>query len=84
MFTYKETIGRYRIVCHEEHPIAVQAEFRINGIDPDTYTVLYWSSNDLYEAECMLAECQKRASAYKTYWLEDNGTEEVIERSVGF
>ena len=84
MFTYKETIARYRIVCHEEHPDSVKAEFRINGINPDTHTILYWSSNDLYDAECMLAECQKRAPAYKTYTMIDNGTEEVIERSVGF
>jgi hypothetical protein len=32
----------------------------------------------------MLAECQKRAPAYKTYTMIDNGGEEVVERSVGF
>ena len=81
METYKERIGRYRIVYHEEHPDAVKAEYRLNGIDPDTHLSLYWSSNDVYDAECMLAECQKRAPAYKTYSLVDAGKEEIIERA---
>lgn len=80
MATYKETIGRYRIVYHEEHSDARKAEYRINGIDPDNLRVLYWSSNDVYDAECMLAECQKRAPAYKTYYMVDAGKEEVVER----
>jgi hypothetical protein len=80
MATYKETIGRYRIVYHEEHSDARKAEYRINGIDPDTHRVLYWSSNDVYDAECMLAECTKRAPGYKTYSLVDGGAEEVVER----
>lgn len=80
MATYKETIGRYRIVYHEEHSDAVKAEYRINGIDPDTHRVLYWSSNDVYDAECMLAECTKRAPGYKTYSMVDGGAEEVVER----
>jgi hypothetical protein len=83
MATYKEHIGRYRIVFHEEYSDAVKAELRISGIDPDAHTTLYWSSNDLYDADCMLAECQKRAPAHKTYWLEDNGTEEFVERQLG-
>ena len=81
MATYKERIGRYRIVYHEELPEAHKAEMRICGIDPDTRRVLYWSSNDVYDAECMLAECQKRAPAYKTYFLVDAGKEEVVERA---
>jgi len=80
METYKERIGRYRIVYHEEHSDARKAEYRISGIDPDTLRVLYWSSNDVYDAECMLAECEKRAPAYKTYYLVDAGAEEVVER----
>lgn len=80
METYKERIGRYRIVYHEEHSDARKAEYRISGIDPDTLRVLYWSSNDVYDAECMLAECEKRAPAYKTYYLVDGGAEEVVER----
>ena len=82
MATYKETIGRYRIVYHEEHSDAVKAEYRINGIDPDTHRVLYWSSNDVYDAECMLAECTKRAPGYKTYSMVDAGAEEVVVRVV--
>jgi hypothetical protein len=82
METYKERIGRYRIVYHEEHSDARKAEYRISGIDPDTLRVLYWSSNDLDDAECMLAECEKRAPAYKTYSLVDAGAEEVVERAV--
>ena len=81
MATYKETIGRYRIVYHEEHSVAVKAEYRINGIDPDTHRLLYWSSNDVYDAECMLAECEKRAPGYKTYYMIDAGKEEIIERA---
>ena len=33
MATYKEHIGRYRIVFHEEYSDAVKAEFRINGTE---------------------------------------------------
>jgi hypothetical protein len=36
----------------------------------------------VYDAECMLAECEKRAPAYKTYYLVDAGAEEVVERAV--
>lgn len=81
METYKERIGRYRIVYHEEHSDVVKAEYRINGIDPDTHRVLYWSSNDVYDAECMLAKCEKRAPGYKTYYMIDAGKEEIIERA---
>ena len=79
MDKYMERIGRYRIVYHEEHSDARKAEYRISGIDPDTLRVLYWSSNDVYDAECMLAECEKRAPAYKTYYLVDAGAEETVE-----
>lgn len=82
MATYKEHIGRYRIVYHEEMSEDRKAEYRISGIDPDDLTTLYWSSNDLYDADCMLAECQKRAPSYKTYWMEDNGCEEWVERNI--
>ncbi len=82
MDKYMERIGRYRIVYHEEHSDARKAEYRISGIDPDTLRVLYWSSNDVYDAECMLAECEKRAPAYKTYYLVDAGAEEMVERAV--
>lgn len=81
MATYKERIGRYRIVYHEELPEAHKAEYRLSGIDPDARRVLYWSSNDLDAADRELAYCQKHAPSYKTYWLEDNGVEEIIDRA---
>ena len=83
MANYQMKVGRYRIVLHEEHPEDIKASYRLNGIDPDKHTMLYWSSNDINEAEETLAICQKRAPAYKTYSLIDNGTEEVIDLDVG-
>ena len=81
METYRERIGRYRIVYHEELPEAHKAEYRISGIDPDARRVLYWSSNDLAHADEELAYCQKHAPSYKTYYLIDAGKEEVVERA---
>lgn len=81
MDKYKETIGRYRIVYHEEHSDARKAEYRISGIDPDTLRVLYWSSNNVYDAEKEFAYCEKHAPGYKTYYLVD-GAEETVELAV--
>lgn len=82
METYKERIGRYRIVYHEELPEAHKAEYRLNGIDPDARRVLYWSSNDFNAADEMLTECiVNNASRFKTYYLVDAGKEEIVERA---
>lgn len=81
METYKERIGRYRIVYHDELPEAHKAEMRLCGIDPDTRRCLEWSFNNINDAEEMLAECEKHAPGYKTYYLIDAGKEEIIERA---
>ena len=81
METYKERIGRYRIVYHDELPEAHKAEMRLCGIDPDTRRCLEWSFDNINDAEEMLAYCEKHAPGYKTYYLIDAGKEEIIERA---
>jgi hypothetical protein len=78
--TYQERVGRYRILKHEELPEAHKAEYRINGIDPDTLWTLVWSFDTLEAAEEMLKEEQGFAASWQTYKLVDGGQAEVIER----
>lgn len=79
--TYKERIGRYRIVYHEELPEAHKAEMRICGIDPDARRCLEWSFDTEAEARDMLERCIEDAPRYKTYYLVDHLSEEVVERA---
>lgn len=82
METYKERIGRYRIVYHEELPEAHKAEMRLCGIDPDARRCLEWSFDNINDADEMLTECiLNNKSRFKTYYLIDAGKEEIIERA---
>jgi len=84
MESYRERIARYRIVRHDELPEAHKAEYRLNGIDPDTMYTLVWSFDDEAEAEAQLRECTKHAAHWQTYWLVDGGDEEITERPAWF
>lgn len=82
--TYKEYVGRYRILRHEELPDEHKAQYRLRGINPDEVYSLVWSFDDEMEAHKQLASCIKNALDYQTYFLKDAGASETIERSAWF
>lgn len=84
MTTYKETILRYRIVCHEELPEAHKAEYRAAGIDPDDRWSLIWSFMDEDRAQECLAQCIADAKSWQTYKLVDGGETTTVEREAWF
>lgn len=84
MNTYQERVGRYRILKHEDMPEAHKAEYRINGIDPDTLWTLVWSFDDLIAANDCLKDEQGYAASWQTYKLVDGGHPTTIERTTWF
>ena len=80
--TYRERVGRYRIIRHEELPEHHKAEYRALGIDPDDRWSLIWSFDTLEAAERGLVDCNEDKAWFQTYKLVDAGQEEYIERSV--
>ena len=84
METYQERVGRYRIVRHEELPDAHKAEYRLNGIDPDTLWSLVWSFDDEQSAKEQLAICIQHQPSYATHKIVDNGAPTFIERTAWF
>ena len=79
--TYKERVGRYRIMRHDELPEAHKAEYRLSGINPDDLWSLVWSFDD--EAAALECLAEERASARKwaSWKLVDGGEAVEIERS---
>lgn len=84
METYQERVGRYRIVRHEELPPAHKAEYRLNGIDPDTLWSLIWSFDDEQSANEQLAFCIQHQPDYATHKIVDAGETTYIERTAWF
>lgn len=82
MQTYKETIGRYRIVRHDELPEGHKQAYRDRGINPDDNWSLVWSFHDEAAAEKTLANCQEDAAPWETFKLIDHGETTIIERPV--
>ena len=82
METYRETVGRYRVMRHTELPDYYKAEYRAAGIDPDDNWALIWSFNDEAAAAKKLAELVAKAPSIWTFKLVDAGGPETIERPV--
>ena len=81
--TYKERVGRWRILYHDELPEGHKAEYRLAGIDPDNLWSLEWSFDDEAAAIKMLAELNEdNRRKYRTRKLVDGGEAVEIERSV--
>lgn len=80
----REHVARYRIMRHEELPEAHKAQYRINGIDPDTNWSLIWSFDDVADAQDQLIECNTYKGSFQTYKIVDAGAESFIERSSWF
>lgn len=80
--TYKERVGRWRILYHDELPEGHKAEYRLAGIDPDDLWSLEWSFNSEADAVAMLADLNERNDRkYRTRKLVDGGEAIEIERS---
>jgi hypothetical protein len=84
METYTETVGRYRILVHEELPEKHKAAYRLKGIDPDNNWKLSWSFDERESAEHMLRVLRAEAADWETYKLVDAGAAENVERPVLF
>jgi hypothetical protein len=84
MTTYLEPVERWRIVRHEELPEAHKAEYRLNGIDPDTLWTLIWSFPNEDDARTQLADCIAHAAKWQTFKLVDGGAREIVERQAWF
>ena len=80
MDTYKERINRFRIVRHDELPAAHKAEYRLNGIDPDTLWTLVWSFNEEADALDQLMECNATKASWQTFKMVDAGQAVEVER----
>ena len=80
--TYKEDVGRFRILRHTDQPEEHKAALRAGGMDPDDVWSLIWSFNDEAAARCQLLICQDDAHKSETYKLVDNGEASVIERPI--
>lgn len=80
--TYKERVGRFRILRHEELPERHKAEYRLNGIDPDDCWSLIWSFDEEASAQEQLVDCNEHKGKFETYKLVDNGAPSVIERHI--
>lgn len=82
--TYQERVLRYRIMRHEELPETHKAEYRLNGIDPDTVWSLIWSFETREAAEAQLADCNAHKGKWQTYKLVDAGEATTITRTAWF
>ena len=83
--TYKERVGRWRILYHDELPEAHKAEYRLSGINPDDLWSLEWSFDDEDSAVEMLDKLNRRNDRkYRTRKLVDGGEAIVIDRSAWF
>ena len=80
MLTYQEPVGRYVVLKHTDLPEAHKAEYRADGINPDTIWSLYYSTSSEADAKRVLAESIEEARSYQTFRFEDRGAPSVIER----
>jgi len=79
--TYKERVGRWRILRHDELPEAHKAEYRLSGIDPDNLWSLIWSFETEEAAREQLADSIEHAAKWQTFKLVDGSEAVEIERS---
>ena len=82
MTTYVERVARYRIYRHDDLPEGHKAEYRAQGIDPDTLWRLVWSFEEYQAAVWQLQDLREDAAAWETYKLVDNGEAEYIDRPI--
>lgn len=83
--TYKERVGRYRVLRRtnykpgSEHYVALVGE----GIDPEDWWSLVWSSDELEYAESLADEHREIYSEpLFTVKVRDAGAPEIIERPI--
>ena len=79
--TYKERVGRYRIMRHDELPEEHKAAYRAEGINPDDLWSLVWSFDDEVAAIQCLADEEAYPRKYSSWKLVDGGEAVEIERS---
>ena len=77
---YKERVGRYRIMRHDELPEAHKAEYRLSGINPDNLWSLIWSFDSENAAVKCLAEENASKAKWQSFKLVDGGEAVEIER----
>lgn len=82
MSIYREHVGRYRIMRHDDLPEAHKEAYRERGVDPDTVWSLIYSTNDLEAAEETLRIEEARAAEWETWKLVDAGRATEIERPI--
>ena len=82
MNTYREPVGRYRIMRHDDLPESHKEAYRERGVDPDTIWALIYSMNDLEAAEETLRIENERAAEWETWKLVDAGEATEIERPI--
>ena len=93
MNTYREQISQFVVEYHEELPAEHRAQYRINGVDPDTVWNLKWSFTQQQHAEdqCRTDQrshdsfCAERSiPPWKTFRVRDMGAPVEVEREAWF
>jgi hypothetical protein len=79
--SYKERVGRYRVMRHDELPEEHKAAYRAEGINPDDLWSLVWSFDDEAAAIKCLADEESYPRKYSSWKVVDGGEAVEIERS---
>lgn len=82
--TYREPIGRWLILRHDDLPEEHKAAKRAAGIDPDDDWSLIWSfpSDSLDHALEQYKRCVEDCARWETYKLVDGKEDDYIERPI--
>ena len=80
--TYTETVGRFRVVKHDDLPEGHKAAMRAEGIDPDNHWTLFFSSSSEETARQVCEQENERAPSWATYKVVDHGKAVQIERLI--